>query len=206
MRPPKYRVNSIFGPTIQGEGAMTGIKTHFLRFSGCNMWSGKPEDREASTCPFCDTDFLNYETLSSMEIVSKLNSLGSCDWVTVTGGEPCLQFDQNLLSDLINDDFKISIETNGTILPKFNVFEVAHMAISPKAPWKDLKILHCHSLKILWPAIHPEITPEAFMDFAAKNKYIQPLSENFKAAVDKVLELGEPWRLGPQLHKIIGVE
>ena len=96
----KYSVHNIFGPTIQGEGGMTGTVCHFLRLSGCNMWDGRASTREASMCPFCDTDFFSHTMKTAQAIVEELDSLGRKGWVTISGGEPALQVDQNLIDAL----------------------------------------------------------------------------------------------------------
>ena len=127
----KYSVHKIFGPTIQGEGGMTGTVCHFLRLSGCNMWDGRPETRASSRCPFCDTDFFSHTLLTAPEIVARLLELGRVNWVTVSGGEPALQLDRELVDCLHGAGLKVAVETNGTRPIKA---PVDYLTLSPKLP------------------------------------------------------------------------
>lgn len=200
-----YKVNSIFGPTIQGEGAMTGTPTFFIRFSMCNMWNGKPETKAESRCPYCDTDFLKYQEMTAHEIVHAMQALRGnmgIQWVTVSGGEPLIQYDDHLAYALKGAGFLIAIETNGTM--PLDAY-ANHVSMSPKRPRKEIKLASCDTIKILWPPHNPEITPEAFADYPAVNKYLQPMSMDHKPSLQKIYELGHPWKLSPQIHKMIDV-
>ena len=169
----KYSVHKIFCPTVQGEGSMTGTVCHFIRLSGCNMWDGRPETREQSLCPFCDTDFFSHEMLTADQIVHKVLELGKVTWVTISGGEPSLQIDQPLIDALHDNNFKVAVESNGTRALKATV---DHLTISPKLPPDQTVVTHCDSLKVLYPHPNPKILPELYDRIKANTRYIQPLS------------------------------
>lgn len=214
MTSTKYRVNEVFGPTIQGEGAMSGTPTIFIRFSGCNMWNGKNEDKADSYCPYCDTDFLSYTPMTINNIVRQVDLLGKgkVQWVTISGGEPLLQLDIELCMALKRAGFKIAVETNGTVEGKPGVVgSIDHICMSPKRPSRFIKLKWAHSLKVLWPPFDEEIDPDEFSKYplyeqhGLTGRYIQPMDERFPEAVEKVLSLNG-WKLSVQTHKIIGVE
>lgn len=212
-----YAVKEIFGPTVQGEGSLTGTVTHFLRFAGCNQWDGRAETRAASACPFCDTDFFGGTKMSAEAIVEALADIGGATWVTVSGGEPMLQFDAELASALRAAGFKIAIETNGTkhiglVLGAL----IDHVTMSPKVPPEEVRLSVCDDIKVLVPHPDPRITPEAFQNFYATRRYVQPVNntetingESVARALAACYELaknGHDWRLSLQLHKVIGVK
>ena len=206
-RARRYGVHKIFGPTIQGEGGMTGTVCHFVRLSGCNMWDGRQETREASHCPFCDTDFFSHRMLEASEIVAELDALNSAEWVTVSGGEPLLQVDPEFVQTLQAGGYKVAIETNGT-RPTGLAFD--YLTMSPKLPEPQTAVRKCDSLKVLWPHPDPRITPESFDCIEAGVKYLQPIDgeayeENLRSAIAKLYEL-RGWRLSLQTHKLIEVE
>ena len=211
-----YMVKEIFGPTIQGEGAMIGTPTHFVRFTGCNMWDGRPETRSKSKCPYCDTDFVGGKKMVHYEIIYELMKLPfRCKWVTISGGEPALQIDQILIDLLHGYGFKIAIETNGTCtLPNF----IDHVCVSPKVPRKEMKLLKSDSLKLLYPHPNKDIKPEDFEDYNTTDRYLQPImdvsmsgdreaifDESVKATLQKIYESNGFWKLSPQIHKLIKV-
>lgn len=206
----KYTVHNLFGPTLQGEGAMTGTVCHFIRLSGCNMWDGRPETRADSLCPFCDTDFLKGTKMTALEIVKGLRKLGKVNWVTISGGEPALQLDSELVNTLQRYNYKVAIETNGT--KPINV-KVDHLTMSPKLPADQIVVLECDSLKLLYPHPNPEIRPENFEHIKAASKFLQPIDYEDKekneritqATIKKLYELPD-WKLSPQVHKFLGVE
>jgi len=206
----RYGVHKIFGPTIQGEGGMTGTVCHFLRLSGCNMWDGRLETRAASHCPFCDTDFFDHLLMSIDQIIAGLDDLGYVEWLTISGGEPALQVDQQLMEALHAYDYKVAIETNGT---RTLQAEVDYLTVSPKLPFAQTVIRECDSLKLLWPHPNPAITPEAYGGIRAKERYLQPIETgdatqdrlNIQSAVRKLYEIPD-WKLSLQTHKMIGVE
>jgi len=203
----RYGVHKIFGPTIQGEGGMAGTVSHFVRLSGCNMWDGRPETREASHCPFCDTDFFSHRMLKASEIADELNELNRSEWVTVSGGEPLLQIDDEFVTTLHDNGYQVAIETNGT---KPLDVVVDYVTMSPKRPEPETAIRRCDSLKLLWPHPDPRITPEAFDCIEAGAKYLQPIDSadyesNLRSAIEKLYDL-RGWRLSLQTHKLIEVE
>jgi 7-carboxy-7-deazaguanine synthase len=209
--PKRYGIHSIFGPTIQGEGGMVGVPCMFVRFSGCNMWDGRPESRSASICPFCDTDFLAHTMMTTDEIIGMLNPL-SMQWVTLSGGEPMLQVDDGLVDALHTAGFKVAVETNGTIdIPQQLHEQIDHVTCSPKIP--DISLRRANTLKLLYPHPNTLLTPEAFTTFNADEFYLQPIDtetkkgnrENLQATINKLYTLSG-WRLSLQIHKIIGVE
>lgn len=206
----RYAVNSVFGPTIQGEGGMTGTVCHFVRFSGCNMWDGRPETKADSRCPFCDTDFLDRTMMTAAEIVLRLERLGRVEWVTCSGGEPALQLDQPLVDAIRDAGYLVAIETNGTRPLRA---EVDHVTMSPKLPPEETLLTECDSLKVLWPHYDKRITPDAFDYVQAQTKWLQPVETgdptqdaiHIAGAVEQVYRLPH-WRLSIQIHKLVGVE
>lgn len=218
----KYGIHSIFGPTIQGEGTLAGTPCIFIRFSGCNMWDGRPETRADSKCPFCDTDFFSHSMMTSSEVSIELvrrAAAFSVGWVWISGGEPMLQIDVDLLQTISNAGFRIGVETNGTVKPKPNVRSfISHLVVSPKQTWDNMKIKEADTLKLLYPHPNPRITPEAFSSFSARNRFLQPIwpnhgeppqeffsYRNVDKTVEKLFHL-PGWRLSTQTHKYIGVE
>lgn len=220
------KVKKIFGPTIQGEGKQSGFAAIFIRFSGCNMWNGKPEDRAESGCPFCDTDFFDGELMTAQQIVDLCDALRGRRrpyLVVLTGGEPMLQPSADLkkLIGLLHErGYVTQMETNGTIWKKEIAFELDFITVSPKKSLKDLKadLAVADCLKILYP--HPTILVDDFLempshpDFKHLDFCIQPIDEggpekwkeNTKRAVNLVKQLGYPWRISIQNHKMLGEE
>ncbi len=214
-----YTVKSIFGPTIQGEGGMTGVPCLFVRLAGCNMWDGRPETRPQSQCPFCDTDFFKGERMTDVAIVNRCNTLTDgirgFKWVTISGGEPMLQLKKgNLVSTLQNAGFRVAIETNGTV-PIPEDIHADHITCSPKVVPGQLEINanQIDSLKVLYPHPNPLMRdPEQFARWydGPGERWLQPIEDenwtvNTQAAVDYVTK--HPWwRLSTQVHKYIGVE
>lgn len=205
-----YRVKSIFGPTLQGEGSHAGTCVLFLRLAGCNRWSGLDKDREKSFCRFCDTDFRGGEQMSAKEITLALDTLGGPKKVVITGGEPTLQLDVEILETLREHGYEIHLETNGSKpLAELHCY-FHHITMSPKQGIAETKLERCDDLKVLFPLQSPLVTPEAFSSFPAKQKFIQPVAEegyesNVKDALAFIFKCPE-WRLSLQTHKILGVE
>jgi len=216
-----YSVKEIFG-SIQGEGAKSGKTAVFCRFSGCNLWSGREEDRNSATCQFCDTDFvgtngagggkfISADDLAQaiMECWQKNNFGGSHRYVILTGGEPLLQVDQNLIDALHKLKFEIAVETNGTIsIPE----GIDWVCVSPKIG-SELRVFSGDEIKVVVPQMSITQTIEYLkriekMNF--KNFFIQPMDGMNRAANTKVsLELVNQrplWRLSLQTHKILGVQ
>lgn len=208
-----YRVKSIFGPTIQGEGQHQGMPCVFLRLSGCNAWDGRPETRAASACPYCDTDFRDGSALSMPEILGRLEALGptSSAGCVLTGGEPLLQADEELLAALGARFAWVDIETNGTrrCPPRpANVF----ISCSPKLVRDQPVVVEPDWWKVLIPA------QDTFLERAlasGKPVFVQPTcpdagpgGESYDASLRRCLELcyTRGCRLSVQVHKYIGVE
>jgi 7-carboxy-7-deazaguanine synthase len=199
-----YSVKEIFH-TLQGEGFHAGRAAVFLRFAGCNLWSGREEDRATAICKFCDTDFVGGEKFATAEaLVARVAAVGGgTRFVVVTGGEPLLQFDESLGKALRAAGFTIAIETNGTI--------AAHpyidwICVSPKAD-TEIAQRKAHELKLAFP--QPGLEPEAARRLvAADHQWLQPidgpdLSRNIEAAIAYCLA-HPPWRLSLQTHKLAG--
>lgn len=171
--PRVYAVHSIFGPTIQGEGPLAGVVCMFIRFAGCNMWDGRPETREASQCPFCDTDFFKGERMDVFEILAKFRSQSFGvpwpKWVWISGGEPMLQLDENLLTQLKSQlGVKIAVETNGTKSISFEIENlIDHLTVSPKLPPEETVVKYADTLKVLFPHPDPRIHPRAYESIEA---------------------------------------
>tara|TARA_B100000953_G_scaffold74219_1_gene59910 strand:- start:1813 stop:2442 length:630 start_codon:yes stop_codon:yes gene_type:complete len=207
-----YRVKEIFY-TLQGEGARTGRPAVFCRFSGCNLWSGKEEDRKKAICNFCDTDFLGVDGLGGGKFKNEqeLSKAIKSAWpenlkgkyVVLTGGEPALQVDSKLIKALHSNNFEIAIETNGTLpLPP----DIDWVTVSPKAN-TELKIILGDELKLVFP--QEKNNPNLFSDLNFKNFYLQPLDNNKKElntqkAVQYCLE-NPIWSLSLQAHKFLGI-
>ena len=201
-----YRVHSIF-KTIQGEGFNAGRAAVFLRFAGCNLWSGREEDRSAAICPICDTDFVGGSTFESWpHLADHVESAwdgGKSERVVVcTGGEPALQLDRLLVDGLRARGFKVHVETNGTkVLPG-----VDWLTVSPK-PRAQLAFNRADELKLLFPFEGAD--PAELDGFSATHRFIQPIDgpgrdANTAAAVAYCLA-NPRWRLSLQMHKIAGI-
>ena len=203
-----YVVKEIFA-TLQGEGLQAGRAAVFLRFAGCNLWSGREADREVAVCRFCDTDFIGGSRFDHAAILA---DAVAAVWpgqdehqrlVVVTGGEPALQLDDSLITALHGHGFTIAIETNGTRpLPT----GVDWICVSPKAG-TDLVIVAGDELKLIYP--QDGAPPEAFRSLDFRHFLIQPMdgpnrAANIKAAVDYCLAHPQ-WRLSLQTHKMIGI-
>jgi 7-carboxy-7-deazaguanine synthase (Cx14CxxC type) len=215
-----YTVKELF-PTLQGEGAHAGRAAVFCRFSGCNLWSGREEDRASAVCQFCDTDFVGsdgagggkFETASlladTIEDVWSSTSAGPQQrYVVFTGGEPLLQLDTALIDALHAKGFAIAIETNGTIkVPK----GVDWVCVSPKAG-SELIVLQADEMKLVIPqAGHPPIETllARFEKMDYRNRFLQAmdgpnLQDNLALAV-RLCQKRPLWRLSVQTHKIIGI-
>jgi 7-carboxy-7-deazaguanine synthase len=206
-----YAVKEIF-LTLQGEGAHTGRAAVFCRFSGCNLWNGREQDRLTATCRFCDTDFVGTDgTLggrygSAQELANTIAAQWAGEgnrYVVLTGGEPLLQVDAALIDALHARDFCIGVETNGTIEPPQGMDWIC---VSPKAG-ADLRIRQGHELKLIYP--QPDASPESFADLAFERFSLQPMdgpevAQNTARAVDYCLRHPQ-WRLSLQTHKTLGI-
>jgi 7-carboxy-7-deazaguanine synthase (Cx14CxxC type) len=210
-----YAVKEIF-LTLQGEGAHAGRASVFCRFSGCNLWSGREQDRATATCRFCDTDFVGTDgTLGGRYgSAEQLADTIAAQWagqdtseanryVVLTGGEPLLQVDAALVDALHARHFSIGIETNGTIEPPEGIDWVC---VSPKAG-ADLQVRRGHELKLVYP--QPGASPETFADLAFERFSLQPMdgpdvAQNTARTVDYCLHHPQ-WRLSVQTHKTLGI-
>lgn len=206
-----YQVKEIYF-TLQGEGAQTGRGAVFLRFAGCNLWSGLERDRAGAMCKFCDTDFVGtdgpgggkFKTADALaEAVASAWPGGGKPYVVITGGEPALQLDAALIDALHARSFEIGIETNGTLaLPS----GVDWVCVSPKAG-TDLAVREGSELKLVYP--QTGAPPSAFESLAFDNFFLQPMdgpdrAANTSAALD-YCRAHPKWRLSLQTHKLLGI-
>jgi 7-carboxy-7-deazaguanine synthase len=207
-----YAVKELFR-TLQGEGAQTGRAAVFCRFSGCNLWSGREPDRHSAECRFCDTDFVGVDGThggkysSANGLISKIADVwdGPVDrrFVVMTGGEPLLQLDENLIDAAHREGFEVAVETNGTIdLP----IGLDWVCVSPKENTM-LRVRAGNELKLVYPQAQAQ--PEAFADLDFDNFFLQPmdgprLAANTALAIEYCI--GHPqWRLSTQTHKHLGI-
>ncbi len=212
FRAMSYSVKEIYY-TIQGEGAHAGRPAVFLRFAGCNLWTGREEDRSTAVCQFCDTDFVGtdgpgggtFRTAAGLAdaVAAGWPEEGRHPYVVCTGGEPLLQLDAALLDALHERGLEVAIETNGTKEPPPGIDWIC---VSPKAG-ADLKLKRGHELKLVYP--QSAAPPEAFAALPFEHFFLQPmdgpsLEENTKRAVAYCL--AHPiWRLSLQIHKLLGI-
>lgn len=215
-----YTVKELF-PTLQGEGAHAGRAAVFCRFAGCNLWSGREEDRASAVCQFCDTDFVGSDGIgggkfdnaqdlaSAIEQSWKSTSAGpQRRYVVFTGGEPLLQLDEALISALHQRGFEVAIETNGTIkVPK----GVDWVCVSPKAG-SELIVLQANELKLVVPQVGHDALENVMSRFEKmdyRNRFLQPMDgPNVKSNTELAVTLCQKrplWRLSIQSHKLIGI-
>ena len=208
-----YSVKEIYY-TIQGEGAHTGRPSVFLRFAGCNLWSGREEDRTSAVCTFCDTDFVGTdgagggkfrtsEALAQAVAAAWPENGSTTRYVVCTGGEPLLQLDSELLVELHHRGFEVAIETNGTKRPPNGVDWIC---VSPKAG-ADLLLRSGNELKLVYPQSNAQ--PEDFEKLDFERFFLQPMDgpdiqQNTKAALDYCLRHPK-WSLSLQTHKLLGI-
>jgi len=207
-----YAVKEIF-LTLQGEGAHAGRTAVFCRFAGCNLWTGREQDRADATCRFCDTDFVGtdgtlggrYATADALadQIAATWGEWTTHRFVVLTGGEPLLQIDVELIEALHARHFMIAVETNGTLPAPPGLDWIC---VSPKAD-TELAIRQGHELKLVYP--QAENTPEDYAALAFAHFSLQPmdgpdLAQNTERAIDYCLRHPQ-WRLSVQTHKTIGI-
>jgi 7-carboxy-7-deazaguanine synthase (Cx14CxxC type) len=219
-----YAVKEIYY-TLQGEGANTGRPAVLCRFSGCNLWSGRDEDRDEAECGFCDTDFVGtdgpgggrFETPRALaEAVARAwppkasargrawpHGLSDGPFVVCTGGEPLLQLDQPLVDALHRAGFEVAVETNGTLASPSGLDWVC---VSPKAG-APLVLRSGDELKLVHPQEGAE--PKAFEDLDFRHFFLQPMDgperdSNLEATIRYCLAHPR-WRLSLQMHKLLGL-
>ena len=206
-----YAVKEMF-LTLQGEGVQAGRRAVFLRFSGCNLWSGREEDRATAECTFCDTDFVGMDGTEGGRyadadtLAATVEALwGAGDerrFVVVTGGEPMLQLDAALIAALHGRGFAIAVETNGTIPAPTGIDWIC---VSPKAGTAVVQ-RQGQELKLVWP--QPGFDPDELESWNFADLLVQPMDgyagDAHAACVDFVLARPR-WRLSLQTHKMLGI-
>jgi 7-carboxy-7-deazaguanine synthase len=200
--------------TLQGEGARAGRAAVFCRFAGCNLWTGREEDRAAAVCRFCDTDFVGTDgpgggrfdsphALADRIAETWPRDAGGDPYVVFTGGEPLLQLDEPLIAAVHDRGFEIAIETNGTRPVPAGVDWIC---VSPKAG-AHLVVRAGHELKLVFP--QPGAEPERFADLDFEHRYLQPMDgpqAEANIAATTAYCLAHPrWRLSVQVHKLVGI-
>jgi 7-carboxy-7-deazaguanine synthase (Cx14CxxC type) len=207
-----YAVKEIFY-TLQGEGANAGTPAVFCRFAGCNLWSGREEDRTRAECRFCDTDFVGTDGPGGGRFETGQELARACaaargpsarrTLVVLTGGEPMLQVDEALIEALHAEGFTVAVETNGTLpVPE----AIDWICVSPKAG-THLAQTHGDELKVVYP--QPGLDPEHLSALDFTHYFLQPMdgprrAENTAAAV-AFCKANPEWRLSVQIHKIVGI-
>lgn len=211
-----YSVKELYY-TLQGEGAQTGRPAVFLRFSGCNLWSGREADRGRAVCRFCDTEFVGTDGPGGgkfptpAELANAVREHWHGDpaagkpYVVCTGGEPLLQLDGPAIDALHAAGFEIGVETNGTLVAPSGI---DWLCVSPKANAPLLQTAG-DELKLVFPQIEEAARPERFCDLDFTHYFLQPLdsanlAEHTQAAIRYCLE-NPQWKLSLQTHKIIGI-
>jgi len=209
-----YAVKEIF-LTLQGEGAQAGRAAVFCRFAGCNLWSGREEDRASAVCRFCDTDFVGVDgpgggkfadaAALAEAVTSKCPANGSRGkrFVVCTGGEPLLQLDETLIQALHARDFEVAVETNGTVEAPDSLDWIC---VSPKAGAPFVQ-RSGDELKLVFP--QQGIEPAQFAELAFRHFFLQPMDGpqrgvNTEQAVRYCMNHPQ-WRLSLQTHKILGI-
>ncbi len=200
-----YAVKEIF-LTLQGEGARAGRRAVFVRFSGCNLWSGRERDRADAACTFCDTDFVGGRRYTLDQLVAEVRALwgaAPAPYVVLTGGEPMLQVDAPLTAALHAEGFEIAVETNGTLPVEPGIDWIC---VSPKAGTKVVQ-RSGHELKLVYP--QPGSNPNEYSGWRFDNFFLQPMDgpereANTAAAIARCIEDGR-WRLSVQTHKMVGI-
>ena len=207
-----FVVKEIF-KTLQGEGAQAGRAAVFCRFAGCNLWSGREEDRSTAVCRFCDTDFVGsdgpgggrFSTAASLADAIALAWGRGCEgrFVVFTGGEPLLQLDSELIDAVRSRDFFTAIETNGTLEAPA---ALDWICVSPKAG-TNLRQTAGQELKLVFP--QAGVSPEQFERLDFQNFFLQPMdgpevARNTELAIQYCLAHPK-WRISLQTHKLMGI-
>jgi 7-carboxy-7-deazaguanine synthase (Cx14CxxC type) len=207
-----YTVKEIF-KTLHGEGGQAGRTAVFCRFAGCNLWSGREEDRAEATCRFCDTDFVGTDgpgggrfrkpAALAAAIEAAWDGAPARRFVVFTGGEPLLQLDPPLIAAVHHTGFEIAIETNGT---QDAPDGIDWICVSPKAG-APLALRRGNELKLVYP--QPGLDPAALAGLPFAQFWLQPMdgperAANTAAAIDYCLAHPR-WRLSVQMHKLVGI-
>lgn len=207
-----YAVKECF-LTLQGEGVQTGSRAVFLRFAGCNLWSGREQDRATAQCTFCDTDFVGTDGEGGGKFANAANLADHVEriWgaapeqrlVVITGGEPMLQLDEELVGELHARGFRVAVETNGT-LPATPGLD--WICVSPKAGTEVVQ-RRGDELKLVWP--QPGVDPSELEAWSFDHFLVQPMDcdrreEAVEAAIRLAMERPK-WRLSLQTHKLLGL-
>ena len=208
-----YAVKEIF-LTLQGEGAQAGRRAVFLRFAGCNLWSGREEDRASAICQFCDTDFVGTNGQGGGKFASAealADAVEQCwgplhrpnRYIVITGGEPMLQLDTELICALQDRGFEVGVESNGTLAAPPGI---DWLCISPKAGSQVVQ-RSGQELKLVWP--QPGSDWQDMESWGFDHFLIQPMdgpdqAENVAAAIQFVMD-NPKWHLTLQAHKTLGL-
>lgn len=207
-----YTVKEIFY-TLQGEGRQAGRAAVFCRFSGCNLWSGREEDRSKAICQFCDTDFVGTgddggkfagAAALAARIAAEWRGAGGQPYVVFTGGEPLLQLDDALVDAMHAQGFEVAVETNGSLPAPAGIDWIC---VSPKAG-ADWVQKSGHELKLVFP--QPTLLPSELPDdLQFEHYYLQPMDsplqrQNTQEAIAWCMAHPE-WRLSVQTHKVINI-
>lgn len=208
-----YSVKEMF-LTLQGEGVHAGRRAVFVRFAGCNLWTGREVDRATAICRFCDTDFVGTDGVGGGKFADAAQLAGAVagNWgpeptrrfVVLTGGEPMLQIDDALIDALHREGFEIAIESNGTIAAHPGIDWIC---ISPKAG-SEVVQRHGDELKLVWPQAGIDVDAIEQWDFA--HHLVQPMDavgqEAFNRDEAVAFAMARPrWRLSLQTHKLLGL-
>jgi len=205
-----YAVKEMF-LTLQGEGMQAGRRAVFIRFAGCNLWTGREQDRATAVCRFCDTDFVGtdgdhggrYEAADLADRALALWNGEGAPFAVITGGEPMLQLDPPLIAALKQRGFTIAVESNGTIAAPPGI---DWLCISPKAG-SEVVQRSGQEVKVVWP--QPALDMEDIANWDFPHHLVQPMDgpdirANEQAAIDFVLA-NPSWRLSIQTHKLLGL-
>ena len=207
----RYKIKEIF-LTKQGEGYHTGRKSVFIRFSGCNLWSGMEKDRDKAICNWCDTDFVGTDGLNGGQYltdqIAKLvwdlwpTNILEAPYIVCTGGEPLLQLDQFFVDEMHRNGFEIAIETNGTCIPPN---KIDWICVSPKNN-ADLVLKTGDELKFVYP--QSNFSPQQFEKFNFNHFFIQPMDGTHYDRNEKMskefIKKNPHWKLSLQTHKLLG--
>ncbi len=208
-----YAIKEMFY-SLQGEGAQSGRPAIFCRFSGCNLWSGREQDRGKAACNFCDTDFVGTDGINggkfptSAQLIAAIKALWPQDskvppYVICTGGEPLLQLDPPLIEAFKTAGFEIALETNGTLTVPAGIDWIC---VSPKGS-SPVRQHSGHELKLIYP--QEQAMPERFQHLMFDHFFLQPMDgpdyKSSLAACIAYCKAHPRWRLSLQTHKLIGI-